>query len=219
MERKPTIWQVISGSCSGMFSLIRGMRLLRKMDHRIVTIYGGTRPHHDDPFVAQAYAMAYLLAKNNYAVLTGGGPGMMQSANCGAAQARKDGARGTTLGIGVTGIDITFKNPCAPVINMPSFPARKWLMNRYSCAFIVFPGGIGTADEFFDTLNLMKHHRLPHAPVILMGQDYWKPLVTWLQERAVKECFIKPEYLDTVHVTDSLDEAYRLIALTPQVQK
>jgi len=211
MIYKPSRWSVCKQVVKNAYSWMRGSFVMHKLAQPVVTIFGGTRPRKEDPFVEQAYALAYLLAKNNYAVLTGGGPGMMQAANCGAAQARHDGAKGITLGIGVRGIDASFKNPCAKVYNASSFFVRKWLLTNYSCGFIIFPGGIGTADELFDTLNIMKHRVLSRVPMVLIGTEYWQPLIDWLSNSGVKDGFIKPEYLDAFYVTDSLEEAFQII--------
>src|SRR5436190_2003119 len=82
--------------------------------------------------------------------------------------------------IGVHGVDEEFHNPCAHVIKVSTFFARKWLLIKYSSGFVLFPGGIGTVDELFEVLNAMKLSRLQRVPIILVGKEYWQPLFTWL---------------------------------------
>jgi len=135
----------------------------------------------------------------------------MVAANCGAAETRKKGEKAQTLGIAVSGIDEDFMNPCADTLFVNYFFMRKWLLIRYSVGFIIFPGGVGTMDELFDLLNMMKHHRVPPLPVVLIGVEYWQPLVKWFKESALKGGLIDERLTELFVVTDDIDEAYDLL--------
>ena len=99
------------------------------------------------------------------------------------------------------------------------FFLRKWLLIRYSLAFVVFPGGVGTVDELFELLNFMKHDKVPKLPVILIGTNYWQPIIDWLHTRAFKHGFVKQYQLDLITVTDDLDEAFEIVRQTCEAYK
>lgn len=189
-------------------SLIRGIFVLSRLRMPMVTVFGGTRMHENSSYAREACYFAHLLVKNGFSVLTGGGPGIMEAANCGAASVYKDRPkkRNVTLGVGVQGIDDTFINQCAPVLKAWSFFVRKWLLSRYSIGFFFFPGGIGTVDELFEILNLVKHGRLTRYPVILIGKAYWQQLGEWF-DKAVKDNLVAPHLADVFIICDTADEA------------
>lgn len=192
---------------------IRAEYFIRSLRQPVVTIFGGTFAHKDAHFTQQAFTMGKLLAEHKISVLAGGGPGIMEAANCGAASVyhKKNGI--ATLGIGVKGVDDRYKNPCAAVFIASHFFIRKHLLIRNSLGFIVFPGGIGTMDELFEVLNFLKHNRIPQVPVILIGKDYWQPLLDWFIESALKNGLIKDDYLTFFVITDSVEDALEKILL------
>ena len=183
----------------------------------IVTIFGGAKMDKDDEYMKSAHDFAQRLVQSGISVITGGGPGIMIAANCGAARGTRQ--RGTrqkkeksrTLGIAVSGIDDDFINPCADVLHVDYFFMRKWLLIRYSVGFVVFPGGIGTMDELFDLLNMIKHGRIPHLPIVLIGVQYWEPIVRWFHDSALKNELIDERLTKLFVVTDSIDEAFDII--------
>lgn len=205
---KSSAWLFFDAVRSGI-EQIHGAYAITKLQQPIVTIFGGMRAKLNDPFAQQAYQMARLLVEHKITVLTGGGPGIMEAANCGAASVAQDkGLKATdTLGIAVLGVDEDFDNPCSELYKVRHFFVRKNLLIRYSIGFIVFPGGIGTMDELFEVLNLLKHHRIPPLPVVLIGKEYWSPLLAWFNDSALEGGFIKPEYLEFFTVTDDLNVA------------
>ena len=140
-------------------------------------MFGGTHLQPDSVFMQQAAHLAHKLAHNGMPVLTGGGPGIMEAASCGALSAHKKVI--TTIGISVTGLEAGLKESTCPrtVIEMDNFPARKWLLIHYSSGFAVFPGGYGTLDELMELLTLIQTKKRKKAPIVLIGSDYWKPLV------------------------------------------
>ena len=194
------------------WELITTMRSMRRVRMPAITIFGSSSIDQKNKYAQQAFTFAQKVVAHDISVLTGGGPGIMEAANCGAMQKKeqqKDMV--SSLGIGVTYVDTQYENPCVPVIRVSYFFLRKWLLIRYASAFVIFPGGVGTVDELFELLNCMKHHKVPKLPVILIGVDYWKPLIDWLQARAYAQGFVSAYQINLITVTDDLDEAFATI--------
>lgn len=192
------------------FYFIRGILALYNLKQPIITVFGGKRAHENNGYAKQAYALAELLGKNNYAVITGGGPGIMNAANCGAAAAHKH-AHCWTLGLTVSGVDDNFVAPCSRQVQTRYFFIRKWLLMRYSENFVFFPGGIGTAEELFELLDLKKHSMVKTPPLILMDREYWQPLLTWYVEKGTKEGFITMPLHEAFITCQTIEEAFALI--------
>ena len=173
-----------------------------------VTIFGSARARGDDAYYQAAVAIAKGLAKNNLAVITGGGPGIMEAANRGAAQ-----GKGKSVGLN---IELPFEQKCNRYVNVPIhfhyFFSRKVCFVKYSIGFIFMPGGFGTLDEFFEVLTLVQTRRIPRFPLILFGKAYWSGLLHWAKTTVEKEKFISPGDLDLVTVTDDAQEAIRIIS-------
>src|ERR1017187_2560972 len=168
-----------------------------------VTIFGSARARGDDAYYQAAVAIAKGLAKNNLAVITGGGPGIMEAANRGAAQ-----GKGKSVGLN---IELPFEQKCNRYVNVPIhfhyFFSRKVCFVKYSIGFIFMPGGFGTLDEFFEVLTLVQTHVIPQYPLILFGKTYWSGLLDWAKTTVEKREFISPGDLDLVTVTDDAQEA------------
>ena len=195
------------------FHFIRGVYTLSRLEQPIISIFGGKRAPQENGYTKQAYDLARMLAKQNISVLTGGGPGIMEAANCGAAsieKEKKDNKR-RTVGIGVRGVDAEFVNPCAYVFHTRYLYIRKWLLMHYSRAFIVFPGGIGTCEELFELLDLMKLEKIKQYPVILIGSAYWRDVLNWYNEAGIKQGYIPAQAKDFITVTDDINQAYSII--------
>ena len=173
-----------------------------------VTIFGSARARGDDAYYQAAVAIAKGLAKNNLAVITGGGPGIMEAANRGAAQ-----GKGKSVGLN---IELPFEQKCNRYVNVPIhfhyFFSRKVCFVKYSIGFIFMPGGFGTLDEFFEVLTLVQTRRIPRFPLILFGKTYWSGLLDWAKTTVEKREFISPGDLDLVTVTDDAQEAIRIIS-------
>jgi len=204
----------LSGRAIGMsfkclWGFLRGFIALTRISCPIVTIFGGKGTSQDSEIAKNVYQFARLLVKNNISVLTGGGPGIMVAANCGAASV--ESKKQMTLGIGIREVDADFVNPCTKVIATPYFFVRQWLLIRYSQAFIVFPGGIGTVDELFETLNLMKVDKIPKLPIILVGKDYWQPLVDWYYKKGIAQGFIPEHAKDLIVLVDDINHAFEIV--------
>ena len=177
-----------------------------------VTVFGSARTPTDDPYYEKAIETTRLLAKNGFAIITGGGPGIMEAANRGAQE-------GNGLSIGCN-IELPFEQGTNAYvqrsINFRYFFVRKMMFVKYSTGFIVFPGGFGTMDELFEALTLIQTGKVKNFPVILFGKSYWHGLVEWLRERVVGEGKISSTDLELFHVTDHPAEA---VAWVTQAQE
>jgi len=172
-----------------------------------VTIFGSARTEPDDPSYKAAVLLGKTLAKNNLAVITGGGPGIMEAANRGAAQ-----VKGKSVGLN---IELPFEQVGNRYANVPIhfhyFFSRKVCFVKYSIAFVFMPGGFGTLDEFFEVLTLVQTQRIPRYPLILFGKAYWTGLLHWAKITLEKGEFVSPGDLDLVTVTDDPQEAISII--------
>ena len=172
-----------------------------------VTIFGSARIKPSDKYYKAAQDIAKGLAKHNLAVVTGGGPGIMEAANKGAAQ-----AGGKSVGLN---IELPHEQSGNRHVNVPVdfhyFFARKVCFVKYSLGFVFMPGGFGTLDEFFEVITLVQTERIPQFPLILFGREHWKGLIAWMKSRLEKDKLISPDDLDLVHFTDDVDEVIEII--------
>lgn len=187
--------------------LIHGAWHIAKLPKPIVTIFGGARLSQDDPYAQKARELAHTLTKNNISILTGGGPGVMQAANCGVIKSKEL----RSLGIGVQGLPEGANLCVQHFINTKYFFARKWLLIRYSTAFAVFPGGFGTLDEMSEVVTLIQTHKLERRPIILFGVAYWQPFMVWLHESALKSGLVSQKDVQLITLTDDVNELFCLL--------
>jgi uncharacterized protein (TIGR00730 family) len=173
-----------------------------------VTIFGSARTKSNDKYYKAAQEIARGLAKHNLAVVTGGGPGIMEAANRGAHQ-----AGGKSVGLNIELPHEQNGNKYANVpIHFHYFFARKVCFVKYSLGFVFMPGGFGTLDEFFEVVTLVQTERIPQFPLILFGREHWSGLLQWMKkELEQKNKFISPGDLDLVCVTDSPEEVVQII--------
>ena len=172
-----------------------------------VSVFGSARTQPGTPAYAAAMELAAELARGGYAVITGGGPGIMEAANRGAFE-----AGGVSVGLG---IELPFEsgmNEWVDIgVDFRYFFARKTMFVKYAQAFVVFPGGFGTFDELFEALTLVQTGKVTSFPVVLMGTAYWGGLIAWLRETVLAEGKISAADLERFHVTDDVHEAVRLV--------
>jgi uncharacterized protein (TIGR00730 family) len=172
-----------------------------------VSIFGSARTQLANRYYDLAVRTAELIGKAGFAVITGGGPGIMQAANQGARQA---GA----LSIGCN-IELPFEQSLNPYVDRSMtyryFFVRKLMFVKYSEAFVTFPGGFGTLDELFGAVTLIQTKKISDFPVILFGKEYWGGLVTWLRERVLAENNITAEDVDSIKIVDEPEEARDII--------
>ncbi len=169
-----------------------------------VSVLGSARTPPDAPAYRQALEVGRMLAGAGLAVITGGGPGIMEAANRGAFE-----AGGTSVGLNIVLPQEQKPNHFQNVsLHFDYFFARKVMFVKYATGLICFPGGYGTLDEVFETLTLMQTARTPPSPVVLMGSAFWNPLVDWMSRTLAGEYrTISPEDLDLFIVTDDSQEA------------
>jgi uncharacterized protein (TIGR00730 family) len=193
--------------------LIYGVWKVSRLPEPIITVFGGSHLRQDDFFAKQAHALTHKLALAHISVITGGGPGIMQAANCAVTQEQAKAIKAYTLGITVKGLGKNEPvNKCAKnYIVMDYFFARKWLMMNFSTAFVVFPGGFGTMDELTEVVTLFQTEQLPGVPVVLIDTKYWQPFLQWLNDSALKHGLVSQADIDLIQVTDNLDEAFWLL--------
>lgn len=195
------------GQAFGIFwEVLKGFRSLHFVGP-CVTVFGSARFAADQPYYQLARQVGARIAKAGFTVMTGGGPGIMEAANRGA----KD-VGGYSVGCNIALEHEQHPNPYLDRwITFNHFPIRKMMLIKYSYAFIAMPGGYGTLDELFGLATLVQTHKVENFPLVLMGQEYWQPLLTFLRERLLESKTIDPIDLDRIHIIDSPKEAVDLI--------
>ena len=173
-----------------------------------VSIFGSARTASTDPMYRAAERIARDLAERGFAVITGGGPGIMEAGIMEAGNKGASEAGGTSVGLGIELPHEQGLNPYVGLgINFRYFFARKTMFLKYSRGFIAMPGGFGTLDELFESLTLIQTGKVTHFPVVLFGSRFWGPLLDWI-EREVEACgFISPGDLGLITLTDDVGEA------------
>ena len=188
-----------------MSEFVEGFEILAPV-RRAVTIFGSARTKPDDPMYRAAEQTARLLAKANFAVITGGGPGIMEAANKGCFE-----AGGVSAGLNISLPHEQESNLYKTIsLDFHYFYARKVMFVKYASAFICFPGGYGTLDEFFETLTLIQTMKVEPFPILLYGSHYWRGLVEWMRA-TLDPRFIDNEDLDIFRLVDSPQEAVKLV--------
>src|SRR6516225_7725313 len=178
---------------------LQGFEFFGDIDRPCVTVFGSARFKPGHMYYEMARALGSELAKAGYAVMTGGGPGIMEAANRGAKE-----AGGVSLGCNIILPHEQSANPYLDrFIELDHFFVRKVMLVKYSRAFVVMPGGFGTLDEAFETLTLIQCHKLERFPIVAMGSDFWEEMRNFGRGALVREGTISPEDLNLLRVTDS----------------
>jgi uncharacterized protein (TIGR00730 family) len=172
-----------------------------------VSVFGSARTKPNHRYYRQARELGRRLAEAGYAVITGGGPGIMEAANRGCQD-------GGGLSVGCN-IELPMEQGLNPYIDLGVefryFFARKVMFVKYADAFVIFPGGFGTLDELFEALTLIQTKKVQDFPVILMGTDYWTGMIEWIRSSLLAEAAINPEDVDLLRLTDDPEEAVTII--------
>jgi uncharacterized protein (TIGR00730 family) len=190
-----------------MSEFVEGFEVLSDLPPA-VTVFGSARTKPDHPTYQQAQQLAARLAEAEYAVITGGGPGIMEAANRGAFE-----AGGVSVGLNISLPHEQQPNDYQSIeLNFHYFFCRKVMFVKYARAFVIFPGGFGTLDELLESLTLIQTLKIDPFPVICVGTDYWTGLVDWMRS-TLQEKYetIGPDDLDLFRVTDDLDEVMTLV--------
>jgi uncharacterized protein (TIGR00730 family) len=185
---------------------VEGFGLLAELGPA-VSIFGSARTARGSLEYTTAEAIASGLARAGYAVITGGGPGIMEAANKGAVQ-----AGGVSVGLGIELPKEMGLNDYVEVgLEFRYFFVRKTVFIKYSQAFVVLPGGFGTMDELFEALTLVATGKITKFPIVLVGRDYWSGLLAWLQDTMLAKANIGPTEFSLIHVADDPDEVVAII--------
>ncbi len=180
---------------------VEGFGLLAEVGPAI-TVFGSARTPRDHPEYELSRRLGHQLAKAGYAVITGGGPGVMEAANKGCVE-----AEGTSIGLG---IELPFEQGLNEYVDMGIdfryFFVRKTMFVKYAQGFVFMPGGFGTLDELFEALVLVQTGKVTRFPLVLMGTQYWSGLIDWLSDRVVEAGKISPHDMDLIKITDDVDE-------------
>jgi uncharacterized protein (TIGR00730 family) len=172
-----------------------------------VSVFGSARIGRSDPYYRMARTVARKLARHGYAIITGGGPGIMEAANRGARE-------GGGVSVGCN-IELPFEQGLNEYVTLGMefryFFVRKTMFVKYAEAFCIFPGGFGTLDELFEALTLIQTGKVQHFPVVLFGTSYWAGLFEWMRATPLAQGKVSPEDLTLFTVTDDVDEAVDVI--------
>lgn len=174
-----------------------------------VSIFGSARTKAGTPHYTLGVDVAKAIAEKGYGIITGGGPGIMEAGNKGA-----QAGKGNSIGLN---IDLPFEQSSNPYIdtehnlNFQYFFVRKVMFVKYSQAFIVLPGGVGTLDELFEALTLVQTHKIKTIPIILVESSFWKGLVDWMKNTLVAQGMISEEDMSRFHVVDTKEEVLSIL--------
>lgn len=172
-----------------------------------VSIFGSARMKPEDPYYQKTVELSGMLAENGFAVITGGGGGIMEAANKGAAE-----KNGKSVGLNIVLPMEQEPNPYSNIkVEFNYFFVRKVMFIKYAMAYVIMPGGFGTLDELFEAVTLIQTKRVKPLPVILFGSEYWSGLIEWVKARLLDDKLISPDDLDILKVTDDPQEILQIV--------
>ena len=182
---------------------LQGFEAVERIGRPAITVFGSARVHEGHPAYAAARDAGRRLAEAGFAVVTGGGPGVMEAANRGAQE-----AGGVSVGFNIELPHEQGSNPYVDIgVTFHHFYVRKTMFVKAAEGFLIFPGGFGTLDELFESLTLIQTGKVLHFPVVLFDSAYWQPMLDWIKGRLLVDGMISPEDLDLLGVTDSVEDA------------
>lgn len=189
-----------------MAELVEGFEALNTIGPA-VTIFGSARLAPGSPYYEKCLKVAETLAKDGFAVISGGGPGIMEAANKGAQN-----GNGVSVGLNIELPMEQRSNPYQQVrVDFRYFFIRKLMFVKYAVGYVIFPGGFGTMDELFEALTLIQTKKIRSFPVVLVGKEYWRGLIDWMKQNALTMGNIDPEDLDLMHIVDEPEEVCAII--------
>jgi len=191
-----------------MSEFVEGFQFLSQL-HKEVTIFGSARLPKENKWCKEAEKLGKILAKHGYTVITGGGPGIMEAANKGAHSVNP------AKSIGIN-IQLPMEQRTNPYVTKSKgfyyFFTRKVMMAASAQAYIFFPGGFGTADEFMEILMLQQTGKMQKAPMVLVGKDFWQPLLDWMTKKMLNQYkSIKPQDVKLFKIVETAEQAFKII--------
>lgn len=182
---------------------LSGFQAVQQIDRPAVSIFGSARVPEGSDTYDQAREMGEAFARAGFAVVTGGGPGVMEAANRGARE-----RHGLSVGFNIELPHEQGPNPyCDIELTFKHFYARKTMFVKAAEGFVIFPGGFGTLDELYESLTLIQTGKIAMFPVVLFDTDYWAEMLDWIQSETLTHGLISPRDLELLHLTDDVDEA------------
>jgi len=186
---------------------LQGFLAVQQIGRPAFTVFGSARVKPDDPIYADAVEVGRRIAQAGFAVVTGGGPGVMEAANRGARE-----AGGVSVGFNIELPHEQHENRYLDLsLTFEHFYARKTMFVKAAEGFVIFPGGFGTLDELFESLTLIQTGKVLHFPVVLFDHGYWAPLLDWIRGRLLADGMISPEDLELLTVADDHAEAVQVL--------
>ncbi|HEX3075011.1 MAG TPA: TIGR00730 family Rossman fold protein [Ignavibacteriales bacterium] len=192
-----------------MAEFVEGFEKMARIKPSVI-IFGSARTKPEEKYYKLTEATAQKLVEKGFGIITGGGPGIMEAANKGAFE-----SHGSSTGVN---IELPFEQDGNPYIDKDKFLSfryffvRKVMFFKYAQGYIMMPGGFGTLDEFFETLTLVQTGKTTKVPIVLMGKEFWSPILDWVKTSLIKNQFISPSDLDLFSVTDDPQEAADIIS-------
>jgi uncharacterized protein (TIGR00730 family) len=189
-----------------MAELVEGFEAMNNIGPA-VTIFGSARLQPGSPYYNKCLKVAENLAKDGFAIISGGGPGIMEAANKGAQN-----ADGTSVGLNIELPTEQMPNTYLDVkVEFRYFFVRKLMFVKYAVAYVIFPGGLGTLDELFEALTLIQTKKIRGFPIVLVGKDYWNGLINWLRDTVLESGAVSREDIDLMHIVDEPEEVCAII--------
>jgi len=189
-----------------MAELVEGFEALHNIGPA-VTIFGSARLAPGSPYYNKCLKVAENLAKDGFAVISGGGPGIMEAANKGAQN-----ANGASVGLNIALPMEQKPNQFQDIqLEFRYFFVRKLMFVKYAVGYVIFPGGFGTMDELFEALTLIQTKKIRAFPVILVGREYWSGLIDWMKKTVIAAGSVSPEDLDLMQIVDEPEEVCAII--------
>ena len=197
-----------------MSEFVEGFEMMARVGPA-VSVFGSARTPRSDPYYKLARKLGHMLADEGFAVITGGGPGIMEAANRGARD-----VNGVSVGLNITLPHEQKSNAFQTLsLDFRYFFARLVMFVKYACSFVCFPGGFGTIHEFFNSMTLIQTGKAQRFPVILVGTEYWGGLNRWIEKTLLQS---RPQMIDAIdmdlfQITDDLDEVVRIVQSAAQL--
>lgn len=200
--------ETLAGDISLIASeFLAGFQAVQEIDRPAVSIFGSARVREGTPTYESARATGHAFAEAGFAVVTGGGPGVMEAANRGC----KEGG-GLSVGFNIElPMEQGVNGWCDIALTFHHFYARKVMFVKAAEGFVIFPGGFGTQDELWEALTLIQTRKIGNFPVVLFDSDYWGELLEWLRDEMLEDGLISPEDVELLYLTDEPREAVELV--------